>query len=164
MKKIIIVLVLSFFLLTNSALAEINLYFSPFDNCEDQWVQMILSAKKEIKISCFGITNEKLYNALIDRKKAGVKILVCIDRLQSKSRHDLNKQLSKAGVTTVIKKITTLEHNKMIVVDDKSGIIGSYNLSVNAQGQDNSIVVFTDEPIYASEIEAAIDRIYERDR
>ena len=50
----------------------------------------------------------------------------------------------------------------MIVVDDRYAIIGSWNLSGNAQPQDNSITVF-DYPYIACKVRNAIERIYNRD-
>ena len=153
-----------FFIICYSAQAEINLYFSPYDNCEKQFVDMINSAKKKIKISCFGLTNQAIYEAIVNKRKQGVKVLVCIDRRQSASKYDKKDLLKKNAIETVVKKTWVLEHNKMIVVDDKNAIIGSWNFSGNAQAQDNSIVVFKDEPEMAAQVEAAIDRIYARDK
>ena len=144
--------------------AEVKLYFSPYDDIEAEWVNMILGAKKEIKISCFGLTNENIYQAIVQKHWDGVKVLVCIDKRQSASKYDKKKNLIAHGVEVVTKKTTALEHNKMLVVDDKNAIMGSWNLSKNAQGQDNSVAIFIDEPGFVRDIEYAIDRIYQRDK
>lgn len=150
--------------LCSSAFAEITIHFSPYENCEKYFIELINSATREIKISCFGLTNDNIYNALLKKQKEGVKILVCEDRMQSGSKHDKRDPMRKSGMEVVVKKAHVLEHNKMIEVDDRDSIIGSWNLSGNAQAQDNSIVVFKDENEIAVQIESAIDRIYERDK
>lgn len=156
-------LFLAFWLICASAQAEVRLLFSPYDDIESEWVVMIKNAEKEIKISCFGLTNESIYQALVQKKKEGVKILVCIDKRQSASSHDKKKFMLKNYIEVVTKKTTALEHNKMMVVDDTNAIMGSWNLSKNAQTQDNSVAIFINEPVYAAQIEHAINRIRERD-
>lgn len=149
---------------TNLVFAETKVYFSPYDDGEAQWISVIDSAKEYIAISCFGITNKNITAKLIEKQKAGVKVTLCDDRRSSMGRSDTCNVLRNAGVDVVIKKTWVLEHNKMIVVDGKNAIIGSWNLSGNAQAQDNSLAVFTDEPVIAEQVKAAIDRIYKRDK
>ena len=120
------------------------------------------SAKKEITVSCFGITNKMIAAALLDKHMQGVKVLVLEDRLQSKGKTDLGGYLASRGVEVVVKKKSALEHNKMVVVDREKVIIGSWNLSGNANGQDNSMIITTDEAVVASALEA-MGRIYARD-
>jgi len=137
--------------------------FSPYQNCEDVWVNVIDSAKQDIVISCFGLTNRRIGDRLIAKHKEGVKVLVLTDKRQSSSKYDLAQELSKNGIEVVVKKTTALEHNKMMVVDNKFGILGSWNLSGNAQKQDNSLIV-TDEESIVAQMSYAMDRIYKRDK
>jgi len=136
--------------------------FSPWQDCEEKWIEVIDSAKKEITVSCFGITNKMIAAALLDKHMQGVKVLVLEDRLQSKGKTDLGGYLASRGVEVVVKKKSALEHNKMVVVDREKVIIGSWNLSGNANGQDNSMIITTDEAVVASALEA-MGRIYARD-
>lgn len=144
--------------------ASVDLYFSPYDNIEDRWVEMIESAKNSIHISCFGLTNQRIYEALVRKRAEGLRVLVCMDKMQAAGKHSLDEELSDNDVEVVIKPRHVLEHNKMIVVDGRSAIVGSWNLSETAQKQDNSVAVMINEPILALEVEEAILRIYNRDK
>jgi phosphatidylserine/phosphatidylglycerophosphate/cardiolipin synthase-like enzyme len=137
--------------------------FSPADNLEAAWIYVINTAKKTIHISCFGITNDNIANALIDKDLSGVEVVVCCDKLQSYARGSDIDKLRANGVEVIIKQTSTLEHNKMIAVDGVNGVIGSYNLSENAQEQDNSIVLFWRTPEQVKKIEAVWRAIYDRD-
>lgn len=156
-------IILFFLLLVSPAQASVDVYFSPTQDLEKQWVEMIGEAKEYIAISCFGMTNENIFNALLQKKKAGVKILVLEDKMQSGSKHDMRDKLIAAGIEVVVKKVQVLEHNKVLLVDGKDAIIGSWNLSNSAQAQDNSIAVFRDEPEIAYKVRWAINAIYQRD-
>lgn len=146
------------------ASATIDAYFSPYDDLERQWIEVIDSAHESIKISCFGLTNENIYNALIKKRSEGLSVLVLEDKMQSGSRHDKRDSMKRNRIEVVVKKVQVLEHNKMIVIDGKTAIVGSWNLSGNAQKQDNSIVVMANEPELAKRVDAAIERIHERDK
>lgn len=146
------------------AFADIYLAFSPYEEIEPIWIEMIDKAQTDIKISAFGFTNKNIGEALIRAHNRGVDVLICNDKRSSASKHDLGGLFRNAGIEVVIKKTTALNHNKLMVVDGEDAILGSWNLSGNAQKQDNSVVVFDDEPDYALEIDEAIQRIYERDK
>ena len=145
--------------------SSVEIYFSPYDNCEKSWVDTIVKASSYVYVSCFGITNENITKALCDKSKKGIKVIVCTDKMQAGNKTALirGQELKAAGAEYIIKKIQVLEHNKMVVVDDKYCIIGSWNLSGNAQSQDNSIAVFDNKTV-ATKVKTAILRIYQRDK
>ena len=149
---------------TGNAKADIYLAFSPYDEVEPIWIEMIDKAQSDIKISAFGFTNKNIGEAVIRAHKRGVGVLICEDKMQSGSKHDLRDVFRAEGIEVIVKKTTALEHNKMIAVDGENAIIGSWNLSGNAAKQDNSVVVFEDEPEFVLEVYEAIQRIYERDK
>jgi len=146
--------------------ADNKLYFSPYDDCEQVWVDNIIKASSYVYISCFGISNDRICQTLVDRSSAGIRILICTDRLQSghKKSKEWRKRLESVGVEYVVKRTGVFEHNKMAVIDDNIVIIGSWNLSGSAQSQDNSIVVITGNQIDARQVKYAIERIYRRDK
>jgi phosphatidylserine/phosphatidylglycerophosphate/cardiolipin synthase-like enzyme len=126
-------------------------------------MEVLDTAKESITISCFGITNKMIGMKLMEKHLEGVKVLVLEDKLQSKGRADLGGYLASRGIEVVVKKRSALEHNKMVVVDGKVAIIGSWNLSDNANGQDNSMVI-TDDPEVVKSAQEAMARIYARDK
>lgn len=163
MKRIILSL-WALVLMSTSSFASITVYFSPRQNCEKPFVDMIAKAHKIIRISCFGLTNPNIYKALLDAHQRGVKILVCEDKMQAGGKHDYSHQMAHDGIENVIKKTHVLEHNKMMTIDGLDGIMGSWNLSNNAQSQDNGIAVFKDEPDFVAQMNDDIEFIYKRDK
>ena len=148
-----------------TATISIEVFFSPYDNCEKPWIDTIMKTSSYVYVSCFGITNQNITKALCDQSKKGIKVIVCTDKMQAgnKTAKIREQELKTAGAEYIIKKKQVLEHNKMVVVDDKYAIIGSWNLSGNAQPQDNSIVLFN-YPYIAGKVRQAIERIYIRDK
>ena len=163
MKKVLISMLLVSILVVNG-FCTFRVLFSPRQDCEIEFVTMIENAKKSVLISCFGITNKKIADAIIDAQSRGCKVLVCADKTQSAGTSSLRDYLIKSGIEYVTKKAVVLEHNKCVTVDGINSIIGSWNFSNSAQKQDNSIVVFENEPEVAKIVEEDINWIYERDK
>ena len=157
-------LIITILLLAASSWAGVSVYFSPQDNCEKVWVNAIGAATNHIYVSCFGIENQRIADALIERAKRGIAVKVCCDKLQAAGKGSLTGQLKAAGIEVIVKKTAVLEHNKMMAIDGRSGIVGSWNLSDRAQAQDNSLVLFSGETNLVSQIETAWQAIYRRDR
>ena len=145
---------------------QTDLYFSPYDNCEKVWVDNIIKASSYVYISCFGISNDNIFQALVNKRKEGVRILICIDKLQSgaKKAKEWRKKFEEVGIEYVVKKTGVFEYNKLCIIDDNTALLGSWNLSGNAQSQDNSLIVLKNRLIESMQVKNAILRIYNRDR
>lgn len=160
-------IILSLFLLPLISFSDTNsyiqCYYSPQDNCEAVWTNLINQATNHIYISCFGMTNKRIANALINQHNKGIVVKVCMDNVQSTDHGNQVSNLRTNGIEVVIKPSVFLEHNKMVSIDKNSGIVGSYNLSYAAESQDNSLVLFINQPNFVSTIEQAFTNIYYRD-
>ena len=147
----------------------VEIYFSPYDDCVQPWTETIVKCSSYVYVSCFGITNKEISDALCVKARTGVRVIVCTDKMQAgnKTAKLREIELRAAGVEYVIKKIQVLEHNKMMFgrsIDGKQyAITGSYNISGNAQSQDNNLQLFQDTYI-TNKVKAAIERIYNRDK
>jgi len=149
--------------------SQVDVYFSPYDDCEKPYIDTIIKASSYVYVSCFGLTNPNITKALCDVSKKGIKVIVCTDRMMAGGKMALvrEQELRSAGAEYIVKKKQVLEHNKMLFVMTKEGdqyaIIGSWNLSGNSQSQDNSMVVIKDKNI-TNKVRDAILRIYHRDK
>lgn len=142
---------------------DVAAYFSPYDPVEDMLVAQVALANKSIHCSLYGISSARLAGVLIEAKTKGVEVGVGLDKLQASGPSDQHALLELAGVRVVIKKTSYLEHNKFCVIDGTTVLVGSYNWSVNAQTQDNSLVVLSDCLRAPAAFEAAYRRIMARD-
>ena len=143
---------------------EVQPLFSPYDKVDDSIQAQLEQSRKSVHCSLYGITNLRLANDLIAAKQRGADVGVGLDKKQAAGQSDLHARLQAAGILVEIKPVATLEHNKFCVIDGTIVIMGSWNWSNNAQKQDNSDVIITDCPKVAQAVEAAYQRIIERDK
>lgn len=162
-RGLVLVALLTASMIPVAAHADTASYFSPYDNLQTTWLKEIHDSTNNIRISCYGMTNEPIANALIAAHRRGVIVQVCVDRIQSSSHYDLTRKLSAAGIDVTRKPTTVMEHNKFGIFDSARIITGSWNLSQNAQRQDNSLTVIWSDSRAAQEYIQAWTRIKARD-
>lgn len=142
----------------------VSQFFSPGDDLENVWISHVNAAKISIHIACFGLSNQRIGEALARASRdRHVEVIIIEDNRQAKLPVDLHNELSAAGCHIVIKRSKVLLHDKLGVFDGEAAIIGSYNLSRSAEEQDNSAVVFEHDPASAAIDESAWERIFQRE-
>lgn len=116
-----------------SAAAEIDVHFSPKGGCEAEVVKQIGNAKKELLVQCYSFTDGPICNALIKANKDGVSVKVIFDKSDWTGKGELVQKLVKAGVPCWMDSKHAIAHNKIMVIDEKTVLTGSFNFTTNAE-------------------------------
>lgn len=145
----------------------LSTYFTPYQavEAEAQFISMIDSAKRKIRVCAYGFTDPQVTDALIRAKKRGVDISVVMDATQAAGPHQkpLVDQLLKARIPVAIGKSAKhnqLIHAKFVVVDDRYVEDGSWNYSPSASDQDN-FLNFDDDKQRAKEFSDFWQKVYD---
>lgn len=112
-----------------------HVYFSPHGGCEDQIVQNIRIAKNTINILSYTFTSKPIRDALIERKKAGVRIKFIGDKLAASEPSSLIRDLHDAGIECYTDGVHAIAHNKIIIIDELTVLGGSYNHTSAAENK-----------------------------
>ncbi len=132
-------MVIVFLILLNSPSAaqicdpgEIEILFSPEDNCGSRILQTLNDAQESIDLAMYSFTNRILAQGLQQAKLRGVKVRVFMDgenRWQKFSKADY---LIKQGIAVRFESGKGLMHNKFCIVDERIVLTGSFNWTVYA--------------------------------
>ncbi len=139
-----VILILVF---TGQALAcDVKPYFSPPDNV--RWIILteLDKAKDTVDVAAYAFTDPMVAEKLAALARRGVKVVVYMDRVQSRNRYSKGRYLAASGVEVHIKKRRYLQHNKYMIIDGSEVLTGSYNFSGSAAKQDNNFEVIADCP------------------
>ena len=129
-----------------------KILFTPGDNCTQEIVNEISSAKKEILIQAFAFTCDKIKEALIKSAKKKVKITILIDKRFAYK--NIIQELIENGINAYVDLVSGIAHNKIIIIDKKKIITGSFNFTHAAQHKNTENCVFiNDEKITKKFIE-----------
>lgn len=129
----------------------ISVYFSPVGGCTDAVVQQINQAKQTIEMQAYSFSSAPISKALLDAHKRGVKVAAVLDRSQQTAKYSGATFLANAGIPVVIDDKHAIAHNKIIIIDGKTVITGSFNFTKAAeQSNAENLLVIKDNPDLAA--------------
>ncbi len=133
--------------LSQPSLPKIECYFSPNGNCTKTIINEIKSAKETIFVQAYYFTSEPIAQALIDAYKRGIKVEVILDESQRKRKDSKAGIVAQAGISTLIDSKHAIAHNKIIIIDSKTLITGSFNFTKNAEEKNTeNLLIIKDQP------------------
>jgi len=129
----IFILLVSQFALAKNVPVDIKACFTPSENCTSEIVSEIDKAKKSLYMQAYSFTSDPISKALVEAKKRGVDVKVLLDKSQVKAKYSSASYLDSQGIWTRIDYLPAIAHNKVIVIDGKTVITGSFNFTKAAQ-------------------------------
>ena len=127
--------------LRNSLDVEIlGVFFSPNGGCLDQVQFWIDKANESIYILIYSFTLDSIGNALVNAYERGVEIQVVFEEGQITQYSEYEK-LKSTGVSARIDSNPKLMHNKIMIVDEKTVLTGSFNWSSNGENYNNENLI-----------------------
>lgn len=138
-----------------SALATYKVCFTPAEPCTDLIVAEIENAKKQILVQAYSFTSVPIARALTKANKRGVEVKVILDKSQFRS-HGFSsaKFFSDYHIPVLVDYKPAIAHNKVMIIDHKTVITGSFNFTKAAEERNaENVIIISDEVLakkYAS--------------
>lgn len=128
---------------------EISTYFTPDENYQKVILDYINNAEKEIKVMIFTFTDSNIAQALADAYKRGVDVKVITETFQAGSRWSVYGDFQNEFPLILDKNYKTF-HHKLLLIDDKHILTGSYNFTKSAleNNDENAVIISDNEDIY----------------
>lgn len=125
----------------------IYLFLSPRGNTTDAIVEQIDQAKSSLHIQAYQFTSAPIAQAVVNAHKRGVQILVVLDPSQQSERYQVAQFLHNAGIPVYIDHKHAIAHNKIILIDGRTILTGSFNFTKAAeQSNAENMLVLVDKP------------------
>lgn len=143
----------------------VEVYFSPDDGVSEEVVEEILAAETSIDFMVYSFTSDPIVGAMLERAAAGVEIRGVFDESQvASNRGNEYDPLKDAGYSVKIDGNRGLLHHKVIIIDGKTVITGSYNFSASAESRnDENLIIIHDSGI-AGQFLQEFESIYSKGR
>lgn len=131
-------------------------YYSPDDGVTDQIVAEIEQARESIVFMAYSFTSDPIAEAINARAADGVSVRGVFDESQNSSNKGGEYDaFLDAGYDVKLDGISGLQHSKVIIIDGKTVITGSFNFSASAENNnDENIVIIHDAGIAAQYLQA----------
>jgi phosphatidylserine/phosphatidylglycerophosphate/cardiolipin synthase-like enzyme len=131
-----------------SVRAGIEVFFSPKGGCTEAVVQELNLAKSTIYVQAYSFTSKPIAAALVNALRRGVKVQAIMDKSQRKEKYSEADFLAHNHITTFIDSQHAIAHNKIIVVDERVVLTGSFNFTRAAEESNaENLLLITDPAI-----------------
>lgn len=130
MRKVLSVLLVLVLSITIAAFS-IKAYFSPNESPEAAVIEQIDKANITIYVQAYLFTSKGIADALIRASKRAVRIAIIVDKSQPVD--GVVKNCLDSGCKIFIDRKHAIAHNKIIIIDSKIVITGSYNWTESAE-------------------------------
>ncbi len=130
--------------LTLSDGTQISTYFAPGNDTISPLLSEIRSSKQSIHFMAFSFTHNALGKAMRDRFKSGVAVQGVFEKRQI-DQHSEYAPMKAEGMPVIQDKNRATMHHKVIVIDEKTVITGSYNFSRNAETRNSENLLIIKE-------------------
>jgi phosphatidylserine/phosphatidylglycerophosphate/cardiolipin synthase-like enzyme len=113
--------------------AEIVTHFSPKGGCAAAIVSELATARSEVLVQAYSFTCPDISKALVDAAARRVKVIVLLDRSNEEETYSELGDLQHHGIEVLIDACHAIAHNKVMVIDQKTVITGSFNFTRQAE-------------------------------
>lgn len=141
---IIIVAIFVFFYTVERPNNYETCFTPPYNQCGSFVARHINQAKKSIYVQAYGFTHTEIIESLIEAKKRNVHIEISLDNSNfSAKKLPLIKELESLGIKIHKAKVSGIAHNKIMIIDKKKVITGSFNFTKSAdiRNAENILVI-----------------------
>ncbi len=138
---------------------DIACYFSPKGGCTDAVVAEIASARQTILIQAYSFTSTPIAKALVEAHQRGVQITVVLDKSNLTGQYSSADFVLHASIPTYIDDKHAIAHNKIMLIDGRTIITGSFNFTKQAETSNaENLLVIHDRPELFAQYQANFQR------
>lgn len=134
-------------------------YFAPQDHVATQIVRHIAQAQRSIHFLAFSFTSDPIAEAMLERARGGVSVAGVFETTGSETQFSEYGRLRQAGLDVLQDGNPYAMHHKVIIIDEREVIFGSYNFSANADRDNDENLLIVADPALAQAYEAEFQRV-----
>jgi phosphatidylserine/phosphatidylglycerophosphate/cardiolipin synthase-like enzyme len=122
---------------------SVGAHFSPKGSCQEALVKELQGARREILVQAYSFTNKAITEALVEAKKRGVHVLILLDRSNEVEKYSDLHIVMEQNLDPLIDAEHPIAHNKIMIIDQKTIVTGSYNFTHQAEAEnaENMLII-----------------------
>jgi len=110
-----------------------QVYFSPHGGCTEAVTGALAQAKSTVFVQAYSFTSAPIAKALVEAHRRGVNIQVVLDKSQRTEKYSSATFVYNNGIPCFIDAQHAIAHNKVMVIDARTVITGSFNFTKAAE-------------------------------
>lgn len=138
---------------------KVETWFAPEDGAMDRMIEVVRTARTSIKFMVFAFTSEALFQAILERMQAGVEVTGIFESRHAGWKDIKIGPLHQAGATVRFDTNPDTLHHKVIIVDEKVVVTGSFNFSDSTDRSNDENMLVIDGRSVARAFSRELDRL-----
>jgi len=134
-------------------------YFSPQDRAGTQVARWMSAARQRIHFMAFSFTLDALGDAAIQRARAGVEVAGVFESAEVGNSFSEFRRLKEEGLDVLLDGNPWNLHHKVMIIDDRVAIFGSFNFSASADRENDENLLIVEDAGLARAFEEEYQRV-----
>ena len=134
-------------------------YFAAEDGVAAHIIEKINQAQRKIHFLAFSFTHDGMGQAMMDRRKAGAEVQGVFETTGSNTPFSEYGKMKRAGLDVYQDGNPYVMHHKVILLDDRVTIFGSFNFSDNADKDNDENLLIVTDPAFTAQFEQEYQRV-----
>lgn len=140
--------------------ATIENYFAPREPVQPHVVAAIERAQRSVEFLAFSYTDDATAEAMLARQRAGVTVRGVMENRNAEGTGSEYGRLRQNGAAVFTDGNCYTMHHKVIIVDERVVIAGSYNFTGRAEEINDENLLIIDDPLIAQAYHEEFERVY----
>lgn len=138
----------------------LGVLFSPKGGCKDFIIYWIDKANSSIKVMMYSFTLQDIADALVLAKERGVDVRVLFEEQQI-TQYSQYQYLDTQGVSVKIDSNPYLMHHKVLIIDNRFVLVGSFNWSTSGETKNNENLILIKSQLLVTKFNEEFNRLWE---
>jgi phosphatidylserine/phosphatidylglycerophosphate/cardiolipin synthase-like enzyme len=134
-------------------------YFAAEDGVAAHIIEKINQAQRKIHFLAFSFTHDGMGQATMERRKAGAEVQGVFETTGSNTPFSEYGKMKQAGLDVYQDGNPYVMHHKLILLDDRVTIFGSFNFSENADKDNDENLLIVTDPAFTAQFEQEYQRV-----
>ena len=124
-------------------MSSVAVHFSPKGGATEAVIRELKAARREILVQAYSFSSKPIATALVDAKTRGVQVEIILDRSNEQETYSDLPLFLEQGLAPLIDAQHAIAHNKMMLIDQRTLITGSFNFTHQAEAEnaENLVIV-----------------------
>jgi phosphatidylserine/phosphatidylglycerophosphate/cardiolipin synthase-like enzyme len=140
--------------------ARVVVYFSPEDGVAQYVLAQLKAAKTSIRFMTFSYTAAPIASAMLERARAGLLVQGVFETQNAAGTGAVFGRLKAGGIDVLTDGNCYILHHKVIVIDERIVITGSYNFTSSAERDNDENLIIIDDAALAHAYLDEFERVY----
>jgi phosphatidylserine/phosphatidylglycerophosphate/cardiolipin synthase-like enzyme len=124
--------------------AKLENHFAPGGQVADQIIKAVRSAQQSVHFMAYSFTHDGIGQAIRDRAAAGVRVGGVFETTGSLTEASEYGRLKEAGLEVYPDGSPGSLHHKVIIIDERRVVFGSFNFSESAESNNENVLIVED--------------------